>query len=273
MLKVTRVAGNLLDKCRQFLSQDPVYNVLSLGDCYSPLYEASTLYCAVKDRQVVGVCSVYHAFSTPSVALGKAATEIKRDLLEKALTEVSNEFTHLCQPDEVGILDEFATVLRVHFEQQMIADPPRQLKLNNIKVARVRKHELGNLDRFYREQRSEAWTPLQFKVGPFYCVKQDGKIVSAAGTHLSTPQIAHLGSIVTDEAYRNRGFAAACTNALCRDLASKDRIISLFVKSENAPAIRVYEKLGFVRKREIAFLTLRKKAELDCHPHSPPRQS
>jgi ribosomal protein S18 acetylase RimI-like enzyme len=259
MLKVIRVAGNLLGNCRRYLSQDPIQNVLSLGDCYSPLSGASTLYCAVKDKQVVGVGSVCRAFSTPSVALGEAATDVKEALLEKALTEVSSEFTDLCQPDEVGILDEFATVLRVHFEQQMVADPPRQLKLNNINVTRVRKHELENLDKFYREQRSEAWTPLQFEVGPFYCVKQDGKIVSVAGTHICTPQIAHLGSIVTDEAYRNRGFAAACTSTLCEDLASKGRIISLFVKNENAPAIRMYEKLGFVRKREIAFFTMRKK--------------
>jgi ribosomal protein S18 acetylase RimI-like enzyme len=207
------------------------------------------------------------------VALGKAATDVKKALLEKALTEVSNEFTHLCQPDEVGILDEFATVLRTHFEQQMIADPPSQEKTNNIKVTRVHKHELENLDKFYKDQRSEAWTPLQFKVGPFYCVKQDGKIVSAAGTHICTPQIAHLGSIVTDEAYQNRGFATACTSTLCRDLASKGRIISLFVRNENTPAIRMYEKLGFVRKREIAFLTLHKKAQVGCNPHSPPRQS
>lgn len=85
--------------------------------------------------------------------------------------------------------------------------------------------------------------------------------MSAAGTHVKTPQIAHLGNIVTDEAYRNRGFASACTSVLARNLSSKGRIISLFVRTENTPAVRIYERIGFERTREIAFITATKALE------------
>jgi predicted GNAT family acetyltransferase len=129
---------------------------------------------------------------------------------------------------------------------------------SNVKVSRARNEDVEELDRFYSEQDSRAWTPLQFKVGPFYCVKRNGKIVSAAGTHLKTPQIAHLGSIATSGAYRRQGLAAACTSALASDLASKARIISLFVRCDNKPAISMYKKLRFRKIREIAFITARK---------------
>jgi predicted GNAT family acetyltransferase len=89
-------------------------------------------------------------------------------------------------------------------------------------------------------------------------VKQDHKIVSAAGVHVVTPQTAQLGNIITDEAYRNRDYATACTSALANRLSASGRVISLFVRTDNAPAIRMYEKLGFRKKREIAFLFLRK---------------
>jgi predicted GNAT family acetyltransferase len=118
----------------------------------------------------------------------------------------------------------------------MVANSPKQVKLDNIKVIRVREEELENLDNFYREHRSEAWTKLQFWVGPFHCVKQDGKIVSTAGTRVRTTQIANLGNIITDEAYRKQGFATACISTLASNLSSKRRIISLFVETENKPA-------------------------------------
>jgi predicted GNAT family acetyltransferase len=140
----------------------------------------------------------------------------------------------------------------------MIANPPKQIRINGAKVTRVSKEELVTLDKFYREHQSEGWAQLQFKVGPFYCVKQDGKTVSVAGTHIRTPQIAHLGNIVTDEAYRNRGFATACTSTLAVNLSLKGRIISLFVRTENKPAIHIYEKIGFKKTREIAFITAQK---------------
>jgi predicted GNAT family acetyltransferase len=127
-----------------------------------------------------------------------------------------------------------------------------------VKVERVRERELAFLDRFYVAHDAEAWTLVQFKAGPYYCVKQEGRIVSAAGVHLVTPQVTQVGNIVTDEAYRNRGFASACTHALAVGLISKGRAISLFVRTDNAPAIHMYEKLGFQRVRDIALLVVEK---------------
>lgn len=72
-------------------------------------------------------------------------------------------------------------------------------------------------------------------------MKKNDRIVSAAGVHLVTPQIAQLGNIVTDEDRRNRGFATAYTSTLAKDPASKKRIISLFVKTDNESAIHIYE--------------------------------
>jgi predicted GNAT family acetyltransferase len=115
------------------------------------------------------------------------------------------------------------------------------------------------LSKFYDEQHAEAWTPIQCKTGPYYCVKHQEKIVSAAGVHLVTPQIAQLGNIVTDEKWRGQGLGTACTSALASKLAMKGRIISLFVKRDNMPAIHMYEKLGFFKTRNIVFLVLQKK--------------
>lgn len=256
--KVT--STSLLRACRIFLAQDPIANVLPLGDLYSPLLQISDVYSAVKSNQVVGVCAIYRAFSTPSMVLGTATPEVKHALVQKALSEISDEFISLCPPNDVDLFKEYSTILHFHSEQQMIADPPKKIDCSYINVEKVSRKELKLLNKFYVDHHAMAWVPIQLEAGPYYCVKHDGKIVSAAGVHLVAPQIAQLGNIVTDEAYRNRGFATACTNALATDLASKGRIISLFVRTDNAPAIHIYERLGFYKKREIAFLVMPKNA-------------
>ncbi|MGE5637564.1 MAG: GNAT family N-acetyltransferase [Chloroflexota bacterium] len=259
MLQVKSVTKHLLDKCRNFLTQDLTGNVLVLGDCYSPLLEASTLYCACDSNEVVGVCSVFHGFSKPAVALGASSNQVKRLLLETALNEVEDEFISIIPVTEFDFLMQYASLVDFHYEQQMVTNTPH--KVNDINEAvRVSEDELSELNNFYIKECSPGWIPLQFKVGPVYCVKQEGSIVSAAGVHICTPYIAQLGNIVTEEAYRNRGFASACTSALTMQLAVNNRIVSLYVKINNRPAIHVYEKLSFNKKREVIFVTMRKKA-------------
>lgn len=141
----------------------------------------------------------------------------------------------------------------------MIANPPKPVESSCVKAVRVRNDELELLSKFYDEQHAEAWTPIQYKTGPYYCVKHQEKIVSAAGVHLVTPQIAQLGNIVTDEKWRGQGLGTVCTSALASKLAMKGRIISLFVERDNMPAIRMYEKLGFFKTRNMVFLILKRK--------------
>jgi ribosomal protein S18 acetylase RimI-like enzyme len=259
-MNIKRVESkNLISICRRFLAKDPVVNLLPLGDLYQPLFSVSDVYCATENNSVVGACSVYRAFSKPSLVLSAATAEVKQALIKKALALVLGEFIAPCSPEDAILFTEHTDIVRSCSEQQMITTTPRHVKHGNVKATRVRRNELDSLNTFYVEHGAETWTPIQFKTGPYYCVKQDGKIVSAAGVHIVTPQIAQLGNIITDDAYRNQGFGTACTSTLAGDLASKGRIISLFVRVDNSPAIHIYEKLGFTKKRGIAFLTLRKK--------------
>jgi len=244
---------SLLTACRRFLAKDPAANVLPLGDLYAPLFKVSDIYSAIVGNSVVGICSVYRAYGTPSLVLGTAMPEVKRTLIQKALNEISKDFISLCSSDDASLLSEYSTVLHSHLEQQMISDSPKRVEHRKVNVLKVGKNELEWLNKFYVEHHAEAWTPIQFKAGPYYCIKHDGTIVSAAGVHLVTPEIAQLGNIITDEAYRNRGYGTECTAALAIDLASKGRMISLFVRVDNAPAIRMYEKLGFIKKKKSRF--------------------
>ena len=251
-----------LKASRSFLAKDPIVNVLPLGDLYKPLLNVSEIYLAVENTAVVGIGSIYRAYPTPSIVFGAANEDAKQVLIENTLEKISSDFISLLPPDEARLFKKYATVLRCHNEFQMITRAPREVETSDVEISRVGSRELEALNQFYVDHHAEAWIPMQFKAGPYYCVKHEGKIVSAAGVHIVTPQIAHLGNIVTDEAFRGQGFATACTAALAKDLASKGRIISLYVKVDNASAIHLYAKLGFTKSRDIRFLVMRKKADV-----------
>lgn len=262
-MRIERVTQkHLLHASRELLSADPVNNVLPLGDLYPPLLDVSEVYAVVEKGRITGVSSVFRAFSLPSIAIGTAIREIKTALLKKALGTISTDFVTMVTPNDTGLYEEFATVLHSYTEHQMILIQPRNVEANsNITVQKATKKDLEALNTFYVEHESQAWNPIQFKAGPYYIVKQKDKIVSAAGIHILTPQIAQLGNILTDKAHRQKGFSKACTNALVREIASKNRIMSLFVRTDNAPAIHMYEQIGFKKTKIINFLIMRKKAK------------
>jgi len=74
-----------------------------------------------------------------------------------------------------------------------------------------------------------------------------GALIAAGGTHVHSPRyrVVTLGNVVTAPAQRGRGLATRLTAALCQRLLPRMDTIALNVRAKNAPALRVYRKLGF----------------------------
>ena len=150
------MSASLLSSCRKFLAQDPVVNVLPLGDLFSPLLQISDVYSAIEKGKIVGVSTIYRAFSTPSIVLGNAPPDIKQALIKKVLNETANEFISLCQLTDINLFKKYSTILHSHIELQMITDNPRHFEHNDIKVERVDKQKSELLNKFYVEHHADA---------------------------------------------------------------------------------------------------------------------
>ena len=80
----------------------------------------------------------------------------------------------------------------------------------------------------------------------FLVEDEQGRVASAALSSAEGGGAAMLGGVATLAEYRGRGLSALCVGALCEHLARKGlRTVSLFYLKDNAPAGRVYDKLGF----------------------------
>jgi ribosomal protein S18 acetylase RimI-like enzyme len=86
--------------------------------------------------------------------------------------------------------------------------------------------------------------------GVFYGVLEGDRLWAVAGTHIisSGEQIGAVGYVFTDPQSRGKGFAQGCTAAVTRDLFERGlTLVALNVKQDNAPAVRAYERIGYIR--------------------------
>lgn len=73
----------------------------------------------------------------------------------------------------------------------------------------------------------------------------DGTPVAKANTNARGVFFDQIGGVFTERALRSRGIATALMLRLLDRLASESKNASLFVKKENAPALRMYRNIGF----------------------------
>jgi predicted GNAT family acetyltransferase len=116
---------------------------------------------------------------------------------------------------------------------------------------------VDRLDAFLRAHGATAWARGSFRTGPYVWVRRGEEIVAAAGVHFVTPVVGQIANVLVAPDARRKGLGRAVTVAIARRLRAEGRVVSLFVRSENAAAVNLYETLGFVRVRTLAAMDLR----------------
>jgi uncharacterized protein len=97
-------------------------------------------------------------------------------------------------------------------------------------------------------------TRSQIGEGRSWLWAENGTILFKAEASAWTPHAVQLQQVWVDPAARGNGFAQRGLRDLCRRLLVQVPRVCLFVRAENAPAIRVYEAIGM--RRTISYRSL-----------------
>jgi len=110
--------------------------------------------------------------------------------------------------------------------------------------AEAHREELG-IDPLARDPESFRWrTRMQIEDGRSWVWVEDGTILFKAEASAWTPSAVQLQQVWVDPRVRGRRYAQRGMRDLCRLLLGRVPSVCLFVRAENAPAIRVYEAIG-----------------------------
>jgi ribosomal protein S18 acetylase RimI-like enzyme len=227
-------------------------NYYHLGDLDDFFWPYTTWYALKEDGEIKAL-NLFYMGIDPAVLLGIVNDNLEemKTLLSQSLPLLPPDFYAHLSPGLEKILEEGYT-LDHHGEhyKMNLTDPSKLDGIDTSTVVPLTTDHLEEMQTLYRESYPGNWFDARMvETGQYVGIREEGKLVSVAGIHVYSPvyKIAALGNITTHPARRGQGLGKTVSAGLCKRLLKTVDAIGLNVRSDNAPAIKVYEAIGFTK--------------------------
>ncbi|NIJ38016.1 putative GNAT family acetyltransferase [Sphingopyxis panaciterrae] len=100
------------------------------------------------------------------------------------------------------------------------------------------------------------WGPKTHRYGPFFGIRENGRLLAMAGQRMLVPGMAELSGVSAWADCRGRGLARALIGHVMREMMGRGETPFLHSYADNAGAIALYETLGFRIRRAVHMLAL-----------------
>jgi ribosomal protein S18 acetylase RimI-like enzyme len=238
------------DVIRPYLERDRLYAAYALGDLEPHLFPLCRWWLAeaVAESDDAGWALIlcFVGLNPPAVVCLGHASGVGLLLAEAGLPDqvfLVCQMAHLPAAQESFDVPSPQHMVRLALESERFRPAPTG------EVIRLSPADLDAVQVLYAAERgaADAFAAYQLADGVFFGVRVEGRLISVAGTHLVAPGegIGAVGNVFTHPAHRRRGYAAACTSAVCADLLGWGMTVVLNVNTRNLPALRLYQRLGF----------------------------
>jgi len=210
--------------------------------------EQTKILLAMKNERVVGSMLQYTAQRPDNIVQLRGS----REAVEKLLARVDFERVELQAPVDCEdiVLKTYSPSFRhvLVLMQLKKGEENLQVKQAPVKLGVEDVHEVVDV---VREADPESWGDLDveqqklaWKDAYMLGIRQDNKLVSIGLTRFADIG-SNISAVATDKACRNKGFATAIVSALVDEILKRSPPALIHVLSDNAPAVRVYSKVGF----------------------------
>jgi ribosomal protein S18 acetylase RimI-like enzyme len=105
--------------------------------------------------------------------------------------------------------------------------------------------------------RPGPFLPRTFELGSYLGIRRGGSLVAMAGERLHPPGWTEISAVCTDPDFRGQGLSTRLVLAVAAGIHRRSETPFLHTTASNGNAIRLYESLGFVLRRELSIVVVR----------------
>lgn len=246
-MKVVSVEDGFERVFWDLVNQDPLNYYFFIFD-WTRRRDQTRVLLAMEDERVVGSMLIYTTQGRDNVVQLRGS----RKAVERLLESVDFERVELQAP--VDCEDIVLRMYRPWFRHALVLMRLEKGEENlHVKHTPVKLgvEDVGEVVDVMRRADPEVWGDLDverqklaWKDAYMLGIRQDNKLVSVGLTRLVDIG-SNVGAIATDKACSNRGFATSIVSALAEEILKRSPPALIHVLSDNAPAVRVYSKVGF----------------------------
>lgn len=246
----------------EYLRRDIYLHLYGLGDLDEFYRPYTTWYGNRKGGEITALALLYHG-EEPPVLLGLSRDrEPLQNLLRELLPELPLVFYAHLSPGVESVFADSCRVIDHGLHQKLALRDRSALEgFNTANTIPLTVRDTEKLLDFYQKSYPGNWfNPRMLETGQYFGLEKQGKLVSAAGVHVYSPEygVAALGNIATLPNFRGQGLAARVTARCCLSLLQEVDHIGLNLLAENIPARACYSKLGFEDAAQYGEYTIRK---------------
>jgi ribosomal protein S18 acetylase RimI-like enzyme len=228
---------------RAFLERDRLRAAYALCDLDPREFGKTRWGVATRDGATIAVVLEYTGLTPqPLFVMGdsEGIVGILREVIRPRLVYLAADESHLPAIEQVYRIEPGPPMLRMWVDRSTFRPYPGV-------ALRLLPVEIADLNRLYGYGFS-SWLPADsIASGVYYGIREGGRLVAAAGTHVISPDVrlAAVGNVMTHPDYRNRGYAKLTTSAVTQELLRTCDEVVLNVRSDNPSAIAAYTALGY----------------------------
>ncbi len=236
--------GPSADRAREFFARDRLMAAYALADIDAAEFERARWWIATRGDEAVACALVVEALPfRPCFASGETEplAAIFRDGIHEPRIVLATPPAGRLAVESVY---RFERVEKMH--RMAVSVDSFRPRLTH-RVTRLRGEQLDDVIDLYGHASRTYFSAQRLERELYFGVYVGATLVSAAGTHVRSRRsdIAAVGNVLTRIAYRDRGMATSVTSAVTEAALEQHRDVVLNVRQDNAPAIAVYDRLGY----------------------------
>jgi len=195
----------------------------------------------------------------PSIVPFAASADNSPESLEALARLPSEEEVMAIVEAEPIIVPEGLVTLSSARLVQMMAQSPSE-RISDRRVVPLTEADAADMLALATLTKPGPFTLRAQSLGSFWGVKIDGRLVAMAGQRMRQTGFAELSGLCTHPDFQGRGLGTLLFRFVAGEIAARGETAYLHAYTTNAPAIALYEAMGFRLRSEMNLCVVKRRA-------------